>query len=208
MWSEIDRASVTAIPSGKQKPRSSQCCASDVSQRRWDAGQVSPGPLRSVLARRLGSTGPFGLHDAAGRTRRFSHRDRGGDVPDDEARPPGMIRRLTGRASVMLGLSLVCTTTATVVVARGPVAADQVSDLKTQANQIAKDLVLEQLQIGTYQQQYDVDGAKLQQVRAEIGSTQHQIQAEVVRVSRDRERLQSEAVAAYINMDPQVNGSQ
>jgi len=119
-----------------------------------------------------------------------------------------MIRRLTGRASVMLGLSLVCTTTATVVVPRGPVAADQVSDLKTQANQIAKYLVLEQLQIGTYQQQYDVDGAKLQQVRAEIGSTQHQIEAEVVRVSRDRERLQSEAVSAYINMDPQVNGSQ
>jgi len=119
-----------------------------------------------------------------------------------------MIRRLTGRASVMLGLSLVSTITATVVVPRGPVAADQVSDLKTQATQIAKDLVLEQLQIGTYQQQYAVDDAKLQQDRAEIESTQNQIQAATDRVSRDRKRLESEAVSAYINLDPQVNGSQ
>jgi peptidoglycan hydrolase CwlO-like protein len=119
-----------------------------------------------------------------------------------------MMRRLIGLASVMLGLSLGSTITATVVVPRGPVAADQVSDLKTQATQIAKDLVLEQLQIGTYQQQYDVDGAKLQRVRAEIGSTQNQIQAETERVSRDRKRLLTEAVSAYINLDPQVYGSQ
>jgi peptidoglycan hydrolase CwlO-like protein len=120
-----------------------------------------------------------------------------------------MMRRLTGRAApVMLGLSLVSTITATVVVPRGPVAADQVSDLKTQATQIAKDLVLEQLQIGTYQQQYAVDDAKLQQDRAEIESTQNQIQAATDRVSRDRKRLESEAVSAYINLDPQVNGSQ
>jgi hypothetical protein len=119
-----------------------------------------------------------------------------------------MTRRLTGRASVMLGLSLVSTITATVVVPRGPVAADQVSDLKAQATQIAKDLVLEQLQIQTYQQQYEVDGAKLQQDRTEIVSTQKQIQSATDRVSRDRKRLQTEAVSAYINVDPQVNGSQ
>jgi peptidoglycan hydrolase CwlO-like protein len=119
-----------------------------------------------------------------------------------------MMRSLTGRAYVMLGLSLVSTITATVVVPRGPVAADQVSDLKAQATQIAKDVVLEQLQIETDQQQYEVDGAKLQQDRAEIGSTQNQIQAATDRVSRDRKRLQSEAVSAYINLDPQVNGSQ
>ncbi len=68
----------------------------------------------------------------------------------------------------MVGLTLVTATTATVVVPPGPVAADQVSDLKAQAAQIAQDLVLEQLQIGTYQQQYGVDIAKVQRDEVEI----------------------------------------
>ena len=107
----------------------------------------------------------------------------------------------------MVGLCLVSAITATVVVPRGPVAADQVSDLKAQAAQIAKNLVLEQLQISTYQQQDAVDNAKVQQDAAQIGSTQNQIQADTNRVGRDRQRLQTEAVRAYINMDPEVNGT-
>ena len=67
----------------------------------------------------------------------------------------------------MLGLTLVTAITVTVVASPGPVAADQVSDLKAQAAQIAEDLVLEQLQIGADQQQYDVDRAKVQ--RDEVG---------------------------------------
>jgi peptidoglycan hydrolase CwlO-like protein len=102
----------------------------------------------------------------------------------------------------MLGLTLVTAITATVVVTPGTVAADQVSDLKAQAAQIARDLVLEQLQIGADQQEYDVDSAKVQQDQAEIGSTQNQIQSDTLRVSRDRKRLQAEAVSAYVNMDP------
>jgi peptidoglycan hydrolase CwlO-like protein len=102
----------------------------------------------------------------------------------------------------MLGLTLVTAITATVVVTPGTVAADQVSDLKAQAAQIAQDLVLEQLQIGADQQEYDVDSAKVQQDEAEIGSTQNQIQSDTLRVSRDRKRLQAEAVSAYVNMDP------
>jgi hypothetical protein len=102
----------------------------------------------------------------------------------------------------MLGLALVTAITLTVVVSPGPVAADQVSDLKAQAAQIAQDLVLEQLQIGTDQQQYDVDRAKVQRDEAEIGSTQNQIQSDLLRVTRDRKRLQDEAVSAYVNMDP------
>ena len=90
----------------------------------------------------------------------------------------------------MLGLTLVTAITATVVVTPGTVAADQVSDLKAQAAQIAQDLVLEQLQIGADQQQYEVDSAKVQQDQAEIGSTQDQIQSDALRVSRDRKRLQ------------------
>jgi hypothetical protein len=101
-----------------------------------------------------------------------------------------------------LGLTLVTAITASVVVSPGTVAADQVSDLKAQAAQIAQDLVLEQLQIGADQQEYDVDNAKVQRDEAEIGSTQNQIQSDTLRVSRDRKRLQAEAVSAYVNMDP------
>jgi hypothetical protein len=91
-----------------------------------------------------------------------------------------------------------------VVAPPGSAAADQVSDLKAQAAQIAHDLVLEQLQIGTYQQQYEVDTAKVQRDAAVIGSTENQIGADIARVRQDRHRLQSEAVSAYINLDPQV----
>jgi peptidoglycan hydrolase CwlO-like protein len=108
----------------------------------------------------------------------------------------------------IVGLALVTAITATVIVSPGRVAADQVSDLKAQATQIAQDLVLEQLQIGAYQQQYDVDGAKVQQDQAEIGSTESEIHSDGVRVSRDRKRLQSEAVSAYVNMDPGSDGNQ
>jgi len=102
----------------------------------------------------------------------------------------------------MLGLTFVTAITATVVVSPGAVAADQVSDLKSQATQIAQDLVLEQLQIGADQQEYDVDSAKVQRDTAEIGSTQNQIQSDTLRVGRDRKRLQAEALSAYVNMDP------
>jgi hypothetical protein len=108
----------------------------------------------------------------------------------------------------MVGPALVTAITATVVVAPGSVAADQVSDLKAQAAQIAQDLVLEQLQIGAYQRQYDVDSAAVQRDAAEIGSTQNQIQSDVLRVNRDRTRLRNEAVWAYVNMDPQLEGTQ
>ncbi len=107
-----------------------------------------------------------------------------------------------------MGLSLVTAITATVVVPLGPVAADQVSNLKAQAAQITQDLVLEQLQIGAYQQQYDVDAAKVQRDEAEIGSSEDQVQTDINRVMLDRKRLQSEAVSAYVNLDPEVNGTE
>jgi transglycosylase-like protein len=95
-----------------------------------------------------------------------------------------------------------------VIVPTGPVAADQVSNLKAQATQIAQDLVLEQLQIGAYQQRYDVDIAKVQRDEAVIGSSEDQIQTDTSRVRSDRKRLQSEAVSAYINLDPEVSGTE
>jgi peptidoglycan hydrolase CwlO-like protein len=123
---------------------------------------------------------------------------------------PGLrsrVLRLAGVGAGTVGLTLVTAITATVVVPRGPVAADQVSDLQAQAAQITQDLVLEQLQIGVYQQHYDVDAAKVQHDEAEIGSSENQIQSDVSRVSRDRARLQAEALWAYINLDPESDGS-
>ena len=107
-------------------------------------------------------------------------------------------QRLAGVWTGVVGLVL-ASTTAAMAVAGGPAAADQVSDLKAQAAQIARDLVLEQLQVGAFQEQYGVDAAKVTRDRTEIGSTENKIRADVTRVRRDRKRLQVEAVAAYIN---------
>lgn len=106
-----------------------------------------------------------------------------------------------------MGLSLVTAITATVVVPRGPVAADQVSDLRAKATQVAKDLVLQQLQVDTYQQQYGADVTKVQQDEAAIGATENAIQSDTEQVSRDRKRLQSEAVWAYIHLGGDANGT-
>jgi peptidoglycan hydrolase CwlO-like protein len=107
----------------------------------------------------------------------------------------------------MVGLTLVSAITSTVVVAPGPVAADQVSNLKAQAAQIARALVLEQLQIGSYQQQYDVDVARVQQDEAKIAASQNRIHADVNRVGRDHDRLVNETVAAYINSGAEPDGT-
>jgi hypothetical protein len=107
-----------------------------------------------------------------------------------------------------LAVTLVAAVVATMIMSSGPAGADQASSLRTQAAQIAQDLVLEQLQIGAHQQQYDVDSAKVQQDEAEIGSTQNQISSDVNRVGRDRKRLQAEAVSAYVNMNPQSAGDE
>jgi peptidoglycan hydrolase CwlO-like protein len=123
----------------------------------------------------------------------------------------GLRRPVKGLAPVgtkPLAVVLVTAVTAMMIMCAGPAGADQASNLKTQAAQIAQDLVLEQLQIGAHQQQYDVDSAKVQQDQAEIGSTQNQISSDVNRVSRDRRRLQAEAVSAYVNMNPQSAGDE
>lgn len=115
--------------------------------------------------------------------------------------------RLAGIGSGVVGLTLVTATTASVVAPVGSVAADQVSDLKAQAAQITKDLVLEQLQIGTYQQQYDVDTFRVQRDEAEIDASEQAIHTDVGRVDRDRKRLQTEAVSAYINSGSDLDGT-
>jgi septal ring factor EnvC (AmiA/AmiB activator) len=112
-----------------------------------------------------------------------------------------------GVGATLAALTILATiSTVTVVVRAGATAADQVSALKAQAARITQDLVLEQLQISTFRQQYDVDVAKVQRDKVEIESSGARIQADITRVGRDRKRLQSEVVSAYINVDPEVSG--
>jgi hypothetical protein len=119
-----------------------------------------------------------------------------------------LTRRIVPVGARPLAIVLVGAVTATMIMSSGPAGADQASSLRSQAAQIAQDLVLEQLQIGAHQQQYDVDSAKVRQDEAEIASTQNQIASDVNRVSRDRKRLQAEAVSAYVNMNPQSAGDE
>jgi hypothetical protein len=107
----------------------------------------------------------------------------------------------------MVSLTLLTAVTSTAVMFPKPAAADQVSDLKVKAAEITQDLVLEQLQIGVYQQHYDVDAAKVQRDEAQIRLSEEHIRADGRRVERDRKRLQTEAVSAYINLYPQLDGT-
>ncbi len=127
--------------------------------------------------------------------------------PTAKAHLASRVRALVGVRAGIVSFSLALTTGAALALPVDLVAADQVSDLKAQADQIAHDLVLEQLQIGAYQQQYDVDVAKVQRDEKGIRSTQDQIQADVGRVGHDRKRLQAEAMSAYINTGSDIDGN-
>ena len=81
------------------------------------------------------------------------------------------------RVGRLLGIAVVTAVTAAAIINAEPAAGDQVSSLKAQAAQIAQDLVLEQLQIGTFQQQYDVDVAKVRHDQVEIESSHQQSKA-------------------------------
>jgi peptidoglycan hydrolase CwlO-like protein len=112
------------------------------------------------------------------------------------------------RALTLVGLALASVVGGALLGHGASASADQVSNLRAQASQIAKDLVLEQLQIDSFQQQYAVDGAKVQQDQAQIQAREQQIQVDARRVRDDRSRLQSEAIFAYIHQDPALNGAQ
>jgi peptidoglycan hydrolase CwlO-like protein len=142
---------------------------------------------------------PLGCTHDAKATKRFSIVIGADPCPTTKPGLPLRARSLAGVTAGIASLSLVTAITATVVVPPSPAAADQVSNLKAQATQIARDLVQEQLQVETYQQAYAYAAAKVRTDEAEIGSSEDKIQADAGRVSDDRKRLQDDAVSAYIN---------
>lgn len=107
-------------------------------------------------------------------------------------------RHRTGAPATVL-LALVTAITATVVLLPRPAAADQVSDLKSQATQIAQQLTQEQLQIGAFQQQYSVQSSKVEQDTLTIARTQDQIAQDQRQIGRDQARVRSQALTAYMN---------
>ncbi len=76
--------------------------------------------------------------------------------------------------------------------------ADQVTNLKTQAKQIAEQLVEEQLQIGGYQQQYSVASAQVTDDAQAVTATQQQISADQRQVRAKSAQVQRVAIASYV----------
>lgn len=93
-------------------------------------------------------------------------------------------------------LFIVPAITLPVVLPASAVAADQISSLQAQATQLSHDLVLEQLQIGADQVQYQSDARQVASDETHIGQTQVAIAADQAQVRSDVEILGHDAVLA------------
>jgi resuscitation-promoting factor RpfB len=86
---------------------------------------------------------------------------------------------------------------ATLFFSSAPVEADQVSSLQAQAAQISSSMLLEQLQIGGYQQRYSAAIAKVGQDDAVLSQTRATIEAVQQKIGHDAATLRGAAVTAY-----------
>ncbi len=80
-----------------------------------------------------------------------------------------------------------------------PAGADAVSTLQAQAAQLTSEMLLEQLQIGGYQQQYTTAIERVSQDARLVGQTRLSIDRDQDRVHRDTGELKVAAVTAYEN---------
>ncbi len=130
----------------------------------------------------------------------------------------GLIARVHCRRTISaLFLSaLVATTSLAVVSPPRPSGADQVTDLQAQARTISQQLIQEQLQVGAYQQQYDLasakvaaDGQAVAQIGQQIGLDQQSISAKEGLVKRQAIRSYMDYGAGPSSSDAGLfNGSQ
>jgi hypothetical protein len=84
--------------------------------------------------------------------------------------------------------------------------ADQISDLQAQAAQIAQTLVREQLQIGSFRQQYSVAAAQVATDAAAVGQTQQQMNADQQRIDHDTGRVRTQALRDYMGAGSVTTG--
>ncbi len=114
---------------------------------------------------------------------------------------PPAHRERTWAAAIRSSLACVlfagASISATLSAFTAPAGADQVSSLQAEAAQISREMLLEQLQIGGYQQQYGMAMARVQQDAALAQQTQAAIDHDQRRVRHDMIVLRSAAVSAY-----------
>jgi hypothetical protein len=114
---------------------------------------------------------------------------------------PGSIHgaRLAWRRTVLAVLlpALVLTITVTVVGGSRPASADQVASLQAVAARLSQQLLLEQLQIGGFEQQYTADQQKVAADQALVARTQARIDRTDRRIAIDRRHLANVAIDAY-----------
>jgi hypothetical protein len=116
-------------------------------------------------------------------------------------------RRL--RSTLLLPAAIALLLTAVPAVAgltAAPASADQISDLQAQAAEIAQTLVREQLQVGSYQQQYSVAAAQVAKDAAAVGQTQQQVNADQQRIDRDTGRVRTQALRDYMGAGSVTTG--
>jgi len=114
-------------------------------------------------------------------------------------------RRVGGRgASLMVGMTaflLVASLTSLgpAVLSSPAYATSSVSSLKAQATHLSEELIQEQLQVGGYEQLYNVSLAKVAQDQSDISETEGRIGQDKLRITADRQRLTQQALSSYIN---------
>jgi peptidoglycan hydrolase CwlO-like protein len=88
-----------------------------------------------------------------------------------------------------------------------PADADQITSLKQQAAQLSSQMLLEQLQIGGYEQQYNAAQTQLEGDQQQIASLQSAVTRNHEQVAHDETVLQKAAVSAYIDGGTTANVS-
>ncbi len=87
-----------------------------------------------------------------------------------------------------------------------PAGADQISDLQAHASQIAQTLVREQLQVGSFQQQYSVATAQVAKDAIAVGQTQQLMNADQQRIDLDTGRVRTQALRDYTGAGSDTTG--
>jgi Transglycosylase-like domain len=103
---------------------------------------------------------------------------------------------------VSLCLTLVTSIASTAVVLTRSAAADQISDLKGQAAQVAQQLIKDQLQVDGYEQQYALAMQRQERDALAVSQTEQQIVEDARRVNQDRALLRGQALSEYTSSSP------
>jgi hypothetical protein len=116
-------------------------------------------------------------------------------------------RRLRSTLLLPAAIALLLTAVPAVAgVTAAPAGADQISDLQAQAAQIAQTLVLEQLQVGSFQQQYSVAAAQVAKDAAAVEQTQQQMNADQQQIALDTGRVRTQALRDYMGAGSATTG--